>query len=196
MLQALLKDRFKLTFHIEKKDLEVNVLAVGRRGEKLKPSPPDPVSETGASKPEENNATDGTAKAKVITTQDGVSKIDMGKRGTFSVKFDFEHWANHIEQSKMTMAELARRLGECLGSGAHKVVDETGIMGTYQVAYDCPLPNPPRPSGTGSAGTLPADPQDGSLLLRSLDALGLKLEKRKITMDVYVIDHVEAPFAN
>jgi uncharacterized protein (TIGR03435 family) len=43
---------------------------------------------------------------------------------------------------------------------------------------------------------MPADPQGASSLTRSLDALGLKLEKRKILMNVYVIDHVERPSEN
>ena len=43
---------------------------------------------------------------------------------------------------------------------------------------------------------LPSDPEDGSALTRSLNALGLKLEKRKAPLDVYVIDHVERPSEN
>jgi uncharacterized protein (TIGR03435 family) len=33
-------------------------------------------------------------------------------------------------------------------------------------------------------------------LNKSLDAMGLKLEKRKVQMDIYVIDHVEKPSEN
>jgi uncharacterized protein (TIGR03435 family) len=43
---------------------------------------------------------------------------------------------------------------------------------------------------------LPSDPQGSYLLIQSLDALGLKLEKRKMPMDVYVVDHVERPSGN
>jgi len=120
----------------------------------------------------------------------------MGKRGTMTVKFDPETWTQHFELSKTTMEELAGRLSICLGRGAHKVVDETGVKGNYQVAFDCPMPRPHRPGGTGAAGTLASDPDDGSALIRSLDALGLKLEQRKIMTDVYVIDHVERPSEN
>jgi uncharacterized protein (TIGR03435 family) len=34
------------------------------------------------------------------------------------------------------------------------------------------------------------------VLTRSLDALGLKLEKRKAPIDVYVIDRIEKPSEN
>jgi uncharacterized protein (TIGR03435 family) len=163
MLQVLLKDRFKLAFHIEKRELDIYVLGVGKRGEKLKPSPPDPSS------PE---------------------TVDTGKKGAQTAKYNPEQRVMHFEFSKMTMAELARSLRASFW-GVPNVVDETGIKGTYQLAYDCPLPTPP--SGPGA---LSSEPEDGSSLTRSLDALGLKLEKRKILMDVYVIDHVDRPSEN
>ncbi len=197
MLQALLKERFKLAFHIEKRELEGYALVVGKHGEKLKPSLPDPASaEIDPSKPGENNAGEGAAQSKITKNQDGSSTVDMGKRGTQTLKFDQELNAIHFEVSRMTMAELAGRLGNCLGSGVHNVVDETGLKGNYQLAWDCPNPMPRPAMGTGAAGTLPSDPQDNSSLARSLDALGLKLEKRRIPMDVYVIDRVERPSEN
>ncbi len=78
----------------------------------------------------------------------------------------------------------------------HKIVDETGIKGNYQIAYDCPMRGLQGPVSTDAAGTLPSDPQGSYVLTRSLDALGLKLEKRKMPMNVYVIDHVERPSEN
>ena len=198
MLQALLKDRFKLAFHIEKRELEEYVLIVGKHGENLRQSLPDPATpETDAAlKPEESNVGEGHAKSQVSTKPDGSSTVSMGKKGTLTVKFDQESWTNHFELSKMTMEELAGRLSICMDSGYHKVIDESGIKGNYQVAYDCPLPRPQLPVGTGTAGTVPSDPQGSYSLTRSLDAMGLKLEKRKMLTDVYVIDHVERPSAN
>ncbi len=76
------------------------------------------------------------------------------------------------------------------------MVDETGLSGTYQVAYDCPMISSSAfPSAPDNDGTVPPDIQ-GSVLSRSLDELGLKLEKRKMPQDVYVIDHVEKPSEN
>ena len=198
MLQALLKDRFKLAFHIEKRELEVHVLVVAKHGEKLTPSLPDPASaEAGApSKPADSNAEEGTAKPGITRNSDGSSSIDMGKRGTQTLKFDQETWAMHYQRSRISMEELAQRLSNCLGSGVHKVVDETGIKGTYQIAWDCPSATPRVIKGADGAVTLSSDPQDGSSLTRSLDALGLKLETRKMLQDVYVIDHVERPSEN
>lgn len=191
MLQTLLKDRFKLNFHVEKKDLEVHVLVVGKHGEKLTPSVPDKANAESdvAMKPGDDNAGEEPAQTKVTKNPDGSSTADMGKAGTQTIKFDKELGAMHFERSKITMEELAKGLSPCLGRGVHKVVDETGIKGTYQLAWDCPW----WPAARTDAGTLSSDPLDLSSLTRSLDALGLKLETRKIMQDVYVIDHVERP---
>jgi uncharacterized protein (TIGR03435 family) len=198
MLQALLKDRFKLAFHIEKRESEGYVLVVGKNGAKLNPSPPDPVTPESAapSNPADSNVAEGSAKAKVTSNKDGSTTADMGKGGTLKIKFDQESWTQRFEYSKMSMEDLAGRLSICLGDGGHKVTDETGIKGNYQVAYDCPMPRPHRSAGTGAAGTLASDPDDGPSLTRSLDAMGLRLGKRKILLNVYVIDHVERPSEN
>jgi uncharacterized protein (TIGR03435 family) len=198
MLQTLLKDRFKLAFHIEKRELEGYVLVAGKHGEKLRPSLPDPASPETATplKPGDSNVVEGPAKSQITRNPDGSSTIDLGKRGTQTLKFDQENWATHFEVSKMTMEELAARLSGCLGRDVHHVEDQTGIKGTYQLAWDCPLSAPRPPIGGDAAGALPSDPQDGSVLTRSLDALGLKLEKRKTLREVYVIDHVERPSEN
>jgi uncharacterized protein (TIGR03435 family) len=198
MLKTLLKDRFKLAFHVEKGELDGYAVVVGKHGEKLRPSVPDPATPKAdtASTSGVNNGGDGNAKTEITKNADGSSTFNMGKRGTQTVKFDQENWAQHWEFSKMTMEELAIRLSVCMDRSYHKVVDETGIKGTYQIGYDCPLPIPRPQSGAGAAGVLPADPEDGGVLTRSLDAMGLKLEKRKMPMDFYVIDHVEKPSDN
>lgn len=197
MLQTLLKDRFKLSFHIEKRELESYALVIGKHGAKLTPSLPDPPSpETGAASKPSDTSDKAPAKSRTTRNPDGSTTLDHGKNGIETLKFDEEKWATHYERNKMTMQELASRLINCLGGGIQRVVDETGIEGTYQVAYDCPLPIPRPPTNTGSTGVLPSDPPGGSPLMDSLDALGLKVEKRKTLRDVYVIDHVEKPSEN
>jgi len=205
MLQALLKDRFKLTFHIEKRDAETYALVVGKNGANLKPSPPDPA-EIDVNEPLKAGETyvgEGNTKSKMVRNTDGSSTIFMGKRGTQTVKSDIESRTMHIETSKMTMQELAGRLPGFMGAGSlekYTVVDETGLKGTYQVAIDYPLPDFSRPKIPAAGGdisdAIPSDPQDGGVLTRSLDALGLKLEKRKAPIDVYVIDRIEKPSEN
>lgn len=198
MLQALLKDRFKLAFHIEKRELEGYALVVGKHGAKLRPSLSDPVSPGAGAplKPGGSSAGEQAAPPQVISNPDGSSSVDLGERGTQTIRFDQELWALHYERSRATMEELAVSLANCLGKGVQHVVDETGIKGTYQLVWDCPLPGPRPTDNRDAAGMLPSDPEGGSALTQSLDALGLKVEKRKTLQDVYVIDHVERPSAN
>jgi len=195
MLQALLEERFKLAFHIEKREVEVYALVVGKHGANLKPSPPDPPEPDPDAplKPGESYAGEGNWKAKVTTNKDGSSTSSMGKRGTQTFKFDSETMTMHWERSKMTMEELVGLLPIYMGTdgfGRYIVVDQTGIKGNYQVAIDYSLP------GVPASDTVASDPQGAGALTRSLDALGLKLEKRKAPIDVYVVDHVEKPSEN
>jgi uncharacterized protein (TIGR03435 family) len=200
MLQALLKDRFKLAFHIEKKESETYALVVGKHGAKLVPSPPDlPESAPDAQvKAEEGNVGGGAAKSSATTNKDGSSTGNMGKHGTMTIKFDMETMSQHFERSKMTMEELVGMLTMCTGGGGHKVDDQTGLKGEFQVAWDCPtgISLPKNQSGGDASDALPSDPQGGGVLAKSLDALGLKLEKLKVPMDIYIIDHVEKPSEN
>lgn len=197
MLQALLKERFNLAFHIEKRKLEGYALVVGKHGDKLKPWVPDPAKPDIAARLEPGDTDVGEGqKSKITRNNDGSSTLHSVEGGTLTVKLDRENWTTHYEVSKMTMEELAGRLSNCLGSGMKNVEDQTGIKGYYQVAYDCPL-GTPRPAKSRNADDqLPSDPQGVSSLIRSLAALGLKLEKRKVLQEVYVIDHVEKPSEN
>jgi uncharacterized protein (TIGR03435 family) len=204
MLQALLKERFKLAFHIEQRKLPVYALVVGKNGSKLKSSPPDsPDSVLNAPlKPGERLEGEGDTKRKVTTNTDGSLTSDMGKRGTRTFKSDAETMTMHLEISKITMDQLAKELPAYMreyGPGEHMVVDQTGIKGFYQVSLDHSLgiARPNRSAGGGDpSDAIPSDPDGGGSLSRSLDALGLKLEKRETPMDVYVVDHVEKPSAN
>ncbi len=112
MLQALLKERFRMAFHIEHRELEGYVLVVNKHGATLKASLPDPANiETGASsKSGDSDAGGGNAKSNVVKNADGPSTANMGTRGTQTIRFDQEHSAMHFEESKMTMEVLAGRL--------------------------------------------------------------------------------------
>src|SRR5436190_3888523 len=64
MLQALLADRFKLTFHKESKEHAIYALVVGKGGHKMKDSEPDPVA-----------ADSGEPGAKAASANEGQVKI-------------------------------------------------------------------------------------------------------------------------
>ena len=193
MLQALLEERFKLAFHVEKKDMENYALVVGKHGAKLTLSVSASPESAADVQPQHG---DGATMPKMTTNKDGSNTIDLGDRGTQTSKYDTESWAMHYERSKITMGEFADMLSGCLGNAWHKIDDQTAIKGDFQITWSCPMGGHRPASGSDASDTLPSDPQGGDVLAKSLDALGLKLEKHKVTMDFYVIDHVEKPSAN
>ena len=97
-----------------------------------------------------------------------------------------------IKYGNLTMAGLALALAWQVG---RRVIDDTGLAGGYKVdmefttrALDAAPPQPGEP--------LPPVP-DGLTLFQALEQhLGLKLEPRRGTVEVIVIDHIERPSAN
>lgn len=75
------------------------------------------------------------------------------------------------------------------------VVDHTGLNGFYD--FTLAIPPPPPPAGAQPDGR-DAAPQDrrGDVFAAIREQLGLKLESRKVPVEVFVIDHVEKPGEN
>lgn len=184
MLQALLADRFKLTFHREKKEFPVYALVVTKGGLKAKVSPLD-ADDSGAANP-------GGAPTTVAASgsRDGVSvALDHGSAFSFA--------NNKFEGRKLTMARLADVLARFLD---RPVVDMTNAEGTYDVTFEV-TPEDYRGMLIRSAITagvaLPPEAQRLAIsdisesLASSMAASGLKLDSRKAPLDVIVVDHAE-----
>ena len=89
----------------------------------------------------------------------------------------------------VTLVQLARSMGGLAGG---EVEDRTGLMGAYSVDLTLSLQ---RNSPAALNGGAPVnDAPDFVTALQ--DQLGLKLQREKRMMPVYVIDHVERPSAN
>ncbi len=90
-----------------------------------------------------------------------------------------------IHMRRMSMSEFAALLSEPM----HKpVIDLTGVKGAYDFTLDATNYAPPEP--------VPGQPREredeGYMVLRVLqDQLGLKLEPRKLSIDMVVVDHAE-----
>jgi uncharacterized protein (TIGR03435 family) len=164
MLQALLEERFMLQVHREKKEFSGLALTVGNSGPKLK------KSETGAP---------GAAGA--------------GRRGA-GLRMSTGPGGGRIIVPRATMASLASTISVLLG---RPVTDETRISGTYDVTVECgpeELGTAMRPiDAAPDAGAGPAEgvAEGRASIFSSLRSLGLKLESRKILLDVIVVDHAE-----
>jgi uncharacterized protein (TIGR03435 family) len=208
MLQALLQDRFKLAVHRETQERSVLALVVAKGGPKLKESPPaSPIDENAPLKSGEMQMNSLNGPARVTRSPDGTSTINMGARGT--MKMSVQDQTIHMESSNATMQGFADMLTNVLqmgGGGSRQVVDMTGLKGSYQVAVEIPLANlramaraqgmnvPGGPAAGGAADNSPlpsSDPDGGSTVFESVQALGLKLEQRKASVEQLIVDHVE-----
>ncbi|MGD0871116.1 MAG: TIGR03435 family protein [Bryobacteraceae bacterium] len=201
MLQSLLVERFRLTLHRSTKEEPAYALAVAKGGPKLKASPPDPSARGGDAAPDSGSGTlryNAAADSKGVVTTSGPSgnvKQTTGPNGM------------HLDIQKMTMPVLAEYLARFT---ERPVVDTTELKGNYDFVLDLSreeLLNVARAAGmavpgpgAGEAGRAPvdaaADPSAVSLA-NSIELLGLKLEPRKLPVEVLVIDHLEkVPVAN
>ncbi|MGO9515967.1 MAG: TIGR03435 family protein [Candidatus Korobacteraceae bacterium] len=216
MLQALLAERFKLVTHRDTQEHPVLVLLVGKDGPKLKESTAtaEPIDENAPPKPGETQMDGPNEPIRMTRNDDGSETMNMGAKGTMTVRVDGQAQTMHLESSMVTMAGFADMLTmhtHIAGGGGRQVVDMTGLKGNYQVALDISLAevtamaqaahrgagisSPMPPAGGGGENNSPAsaasEPIGGSSVFASVQKLGLKLEKRKAPVEQIVIDHVE-----
>jgi uncharacterized protein (TIGR03435 family) len=199
MLQNLLAERFHLTLHHETREFQVYELLVAEGGPKMKPSPPDADAET-------------ATPASPGRSQFGGKAFPVRRPGT-PMAIDWSDNKMVRSTHRETMAQFAERLGAMVnmsnGDGvlrggpppAH-VIDKTGLTGAFDFTLEFagavfPASFPatlaaerggqPAPETSGAR-----DPSGGPTLFVALEKqLGLKLEKRKTSLDVLVIDHVD-----
>jgi len=216
MLQALLEERFKLAAHRDTQEHPVFALLVGKDGPKLKESPTtsQPIDESAPLKPGETQIDGPNGPMRMTRNADGSMTMNMGPKGTMTMKVDVQAGTMHMESSMVTMAgfaDMLTKLTQMGGGGGRQVVDMTDLKGNYQVALDLSLAElmasarevareeginmPMPPAGGGGEDNSPAsaasEPSGGSSVFASVQKLGLKLEKRKAAVEQLVIDHVE-----
>ena len=161
MLQNLLVDRFKLGFHTEKKDFSGYELSLAKGGLKLV----DAVNLRNLSSPPKS----GIAKA---ATAEGEGNInDLVLR---------QYVGRVLTGRSTTMSNFAYNLGFSLGGVP--VVDVTGLTD----AYDLVLPYDP------PVATLSDEPSSFPSIFTALQRdFGLRLEPKKLALDVLVVDRIE-----
>ena len=177
MLRAVLIDRFKLKYHVEKKEQQVYVLTTAEPEWK----PTARMKLVDCSQP---GAKPGPAPTPV--------RFDSPCSGGMMLS------TNGIQARGTTMANFVSMLSSLGGLGV--VHDKTGLTGTYQIDLDA-SPTALLRSLSSTLATL--NPNSEANLLpnvaegRSLGAavrdLGLKLDRQKEMIDVLVIDSVSQP---
>lgn len=217
MLQALLIERFKLTFHKENREHPVYALEVAKGGPKLKEAAPDadspPKAEAESGRGGITIGTGPRGEQMTITPQarGGGAVVASKQFGTMKVS-PSPDGNMHLEASKITMASLTDLL---TGFADRPVVDQTGLKGAYEVSLDVSIADlmsaarakgallgngmpiaqgPPMPvAGPAGLPGAPAasDPSGGNSLAGALQKLGLKMEPRKLPVETIVVDHLD-----
>jgi uncharacterized protein (TIGR03435 family) len=169
MLQNLLKERFKLAFHFEEKELDGLALVVVKGGAKLKES-----STTYTPPPLPDNA-------KIILDKNGYPMLNHPGRAGLDgrVRWRFEN---------QSMRDFAHSLGDDYDL---PVTDATGLMGTYDLDLFF-VASGRRSTISDRDGVSSLDVDSGPGLQEALQAqLGLKLDPRKVKASIFVLDHIE-----
>lgn len=196
MLQALLAERFGLAAHREKRQMAGYELRVEKGGAKVR-----------ASRQEGAAAEEGVVipSPRFVRGEDGLPDLAPGTEvaRTYAIVMSGpDGLMNKVWGRRQTMAQLADRLS------AHEnqpVVDATGLKGEYDFTLSWAVEGgggtvprtgpPPDQIETASAPVLSGSalPLAGALQKQ----LGLRLERRRMPIEVLVIDRVNtAPTAN
>jgi Protein of unknown function (DUF3738). len=118
------------------------------------------------------------AKLRASTVEQGSEEKPLftGRRGDLSAE-------------RVTITQLAETLSRTLGS---PVLDMTGIKGVFELHLRWTPDENPLMKKPAESGEAPAEPADAPTIFTALqEQLGLKLEARKVPVEILVIDHVE-----
>jgi len=172
MLGNLITDRFKLKYHIDTKEVAGYSLVVAKSGLKIKesvevPPPQEPRDDAPAAGPRPH-----------VIGPDGFAILPPGVRSGIA----FAGNRTRIISQGGTIDKLAETLGTILKC---RITDDTGL----KAKYDYSVTYTAQPLAATSDASEPSDLPDIFSALQS--QLGLKLESKKVTVEIFVVDHME-----
>jgi uncharacterized protein (TIGR03435 family) len=175
MQQNLLLERFGLKFHYEQKEMQGYELVVAKNGPKFRESEPEPPKD-----PSPTTQAGPAAETKdgfpFTRGRDGLPTIPKGMTGYWmSGNVARGQWV------RTTVEKIALFLSDQVGA---PVADSTGLKGEYDLSLEW-TPEAPNVMPTASESSFP------SLLTAIQEQLGLKLQSKKVTIEIFVIDHTE-----
>jgi uncharacterized protein (TIGR03435 family) len=178
----LLIDRFGLKFHSETREVQGYELVVAKDGPKFKESEP----ETPKAADMDPDAV-GQTKPRMKIGEDGLPIMPQGSTGVW-----MRNGRARGQWSRMSMEEFAKRLFGRSLAGTKPVIDGTGLKGKYDLSLEW---TPDRPALTSPAAqvtaSIPVEPSGPDIFSALQQQLGLKLQPRKVTVEMLVIDHIE-----
>jgi uncharacterized protein (TIGR03435 family) len=191
MMRNLLEERFHLTYHLEKRELDTYELVVAKGGPKLQDAEiPAELPTRSAGPAERPTGRDGYPilpagwPSGVGVAVNGMMFMPMNHpRGFEPVDLHFASRENRFGLIRFSfrMKTITQVLGELqrLAGIAH-VVDHTGLQGKYDIKL------------AFSLGGFDDASEPGPDMFSALEKqLGLKLVKSRAPLDVIVIDHID-----
>ena len=178
MLRTQLAERFRLIVHRESRDMPAYVLVRARAGGRLGPGLKRSLTDCGPT---------GRGRG-ALPAPDAPATLPAGCAAWIS--------PTRVDFAGQPIANLVQALAMQLD---RPVLDSTGLTG----AYDIDLSFAPEggrggllgPSAGGSTAP-PSDPNAASVFTALQEQLGLKLESRRLPIDIIVIDRAEPPSEN
>jgi len=208
MLQRLIAERFHLMVHREPRPMDVYELVVAPGGHKMreveaadeldKKFPPNKVAEQFGNADKVDTVQDTPEGPVRTVTGDDLGRTMITQRTMYKLTLNMDRLSRRtqsLDATRMTMAELAKVLTDVTGQ---PVLDKTDLRGTYQFG-DVELPLDARVLGAAreafaSRGGIEVPYVSES---KSVESLGLRLERRRSTIDLIVVDSIDrAPTDN
>jgi uncharacterized protein (TIGR03435 family) len=194
MLQELLIERFDLKTHRETRQMDGFELTKGAKGVAMREvKAVDDFDKQFASDPEAPAEFRALAD-RVVDTPDGSERRVLLAQGVTTITHrtmysfrppDLINFTRVLEATRMTMSELAVALTRNIGK---PVIDRTNLPGIYQFTIKLPL-DFRLLAIERRARTIPDDPS-GVSPLTAVGELGLKLDARRVPVDVLIVDQV------
>jgi uncharacterized protein (TIGR03435 family) len=182
MLQDLLKSRFGLVVHFEKKMMTTYELTVAISGSKMKDA--EPAHGNTATGQPSLGGNSGPEPARFEIGSDGRSQLIPGKP---MMVMSGLGGVNRLMARMQSMSDLARFFEGRLGS---PVKDKTGMTGLYDFVLEFAKDGLGGGMIPASGETVQASTPSPDLFAAVRKQLGLKLESAKEPIDILIIDHL------
>jgi uncharacterized protein (TIGR03435 family) len=183
MLQNLLRERFKLAFHYKRKEMAIYELTVGSKGLKMKESSPSTRS------PSVEPWWAFSSVSGHSLDKDGYPVFPAGRGGLATSTGHYRWTAFNV-----SIQDIAETLSDQL---RRPVVDATGLKGEYDVDLKWTidlgflLTERAKAEIREQVGELPDTASGPTLVRAAQDQLGLRMNSKKGSGEIVVIDHIE-----
>jgi uncharacterized protein (TIGR03435 family) len=167
LMQALLEDRFHLKMRAERKDQPVYALVVAKDGPKLEKS--------------------------MTQEKDCVASENQGQTPCHRVGGGQGRGIHGEAVSLQDVALFVQNWSD------RPVIDQTGLTNLYNIQTEGWAPmrmRPPNADGSIPKGDAGIDDADRQTLADVFRQLGIVMESRRVPVDMFFVEHVEAPQGN